>query len=190
MSSIRKSKIFNENTQARDKGSGRFRNIWGLTIHSSFSEDSKDFIDLRKRPGIKNDYYKALIAKRIIDHETKYISSSCFNALNNLNGNNNNNNNNNNIDSNNNSNNDNNNNSKNDEPEYDEEDHMVEDNKELTTKCIHLRKEIRESVISDIKNIDFVPELKDFHTINWLTNRPRALCHPFFEVSLILISIR
>ena len=55
---------------------------------------------------------------------------------------------------------------------------MVEDNMEKITKCIDLRKEIRESIISNfkrIKNIDFVAELKEFHSIDWLTNRPVAL---------------
>ena len=62
MKSIRKSKKNNENTQAREKGSGRFRNACSSTIHSSFNKDLKNLIDLRKRPQTKSNDYKAPIA--------------------------------------------------------------------------------------------------------------------------------
>ena len=53
MKSMRNRKRINENIWASDKDSGRFRNTCSPTIHSSFNEDSKKLIGLRKRSQIK-----------------------------------------------------------------------------------------------------------------------------------------
>jgi len=175
MESIRKSKRINEEAQARNTNSGRFENTCGSLIHNPLNEDSETLIDLVKRPRIKGDDYKALISKGIVDHETKYICKSCFSVIKfhniyvfNK--------------------------SDNAEAECDENpicENEAEDNEELITKCINLGKEIRESIISDSKgitNVESVSDLKDFDSINWLTNRPVALVHLLCSISNIDIN--
>ena len=80
MINTRKCKRLNQNTPARDNEIGRFRKTCGALIHNDFGPENgtTSLFDLVKRPKIKSEDYKTLLAKGVIDDETKYICGSCF----------------------------------------------------------------------------------------------------------------
>ena len=174
MINTRKYKRLNENAQARDKETGRFRNTCGALIHDDFGPENgtATLFDLVKRPSIKSEDYKTLLAKGIINDETKYICGSCFQtAVGNSQKTNENTNNN--------------------AEDSITDSYVDQDDEDLIDRCIDLGKEIRRLIVHDIKNTgntDSIPELKDFNPLNWLTDRPMPLLHLLCSISNVDIN--
>ncbi len=169
MNRKRKSKRLNDNEQERDEVTGRYKPVCGSTIHDNATiiGPTKMF-DLQKRPRIKSTDYKTLLSKEIIDDETKYICSSCLEHLdivtenrdNTL------------VDN---------------SVEIQEDQHEPSnEDEELITQCIKIGEEIRNLIVSDVKqigNVDSVSELKNFDHLKWLRERPEPVLHLLCSLS-------